>query len=417
MFGPFERTVAGRYLRARKGERFVSIIAVFSLVGIALGVATLIVVTSVMSGFQTELVSRILGINGDITVQAYAGQKIDNYQDLVTRIRAIPHVVSVSPVLDGQVLLTTNSGGARGGLVRGMTLDDLRALHPVSDHIVAGKLADFAGDNAIVVGVGLAQFDRLRVGDALTVISPEGAATAFGTIPRVRAYNVAAIFDAGLSDYNSSAVFMPLPAAQAFFQKPDAVTGIEIRLTDPQLVGAVMPALAQALQGRQLLARDWLHANDTIIGVLQVQKDTMFIVLGMIVLVAAFNVISSLIMLVKDKRGDIAVLRTLGASSGAVLRIFVMCGAFVGVTGTLIGAIVGIVFCRNIVAIQHAVEDITGGQVFDSSVFQLTALPNTIDWGDVARVVALGLVLSLLATIYPSWRAARTDPVEALRHE
>ena len=417
MFGPFERTVAGRYLRARKGERFVSIIAVFSLVGIALGVATLIVVTSVMSGFQTELVSRILGINGDITVQAYAGQKIDTYQDLVTRIRTIPRVVSASPVLDGQVLLTTNSGGARGGLVRGMALDDLRALHPVSDHILAGKLTDFTGDNAIIVGVGLAQTNRLRVGDPLTVISPEGAATAFGTIPRVRAYNVAAIFDAGLNDYNSSVVFMPLPAAQAFFQKPNAVTGIEIRLTDPQLVGVVMPAIAQAVQGRQLLARDWLHANDTIIGVLQVQKDTMFIVLGMIVLVAAFNVISSLIMLVKDKRGDIAVLRTLGASRGAILRIFVMCGAFVGVSGTLIGTIIGIVFCRNIVAIQHAVEDITGGQVFDSSVFQLSALPNTIDWGDVVRVVALGLVLSLLATIYPSWRAARTDPVEALRHE
>lgn len=409
--------VAGRYLRARKGERFVSIIAVFSLVGIALGVATLIVVTSVMSGFQTELVTRILGINGDITVQAYAGQKIDNYQDLVTRIRAIPRVVSVIPVLDGQVLLTTNAGGARGGLVRGMTLDDLRALHAVSDHIVVGRLDDFSGNNAIVVGVGLAQSYRLRVGAPLTVISPEGAATAFGTIPRVRAYNVAAIFDAGLSDYNNSVVFMPLPAAQAFFQKPDAVTGIEVRLTDPQLVGEAMPALAKAVEGRQLLARDWLHANDTIIGVLQVQKDTMFIVLGMIVLVAAFNVISSLIMLVKDKRGDIAVLRTLGASSGAVLRIFVMCGAFVGVTGTFIGTVIGIVFCRNIVAIQHAVEDITGGQVFDSSVFQLTALPNTIDWGDVVRVVALGLVLSLLATIYPSWRAARTDPVEALRHE
>ena len=417
MFGPFERIVAGRYLRARKGERFVSIIAVFSLVGIALGVATLIVVTSVMSGFQTELVSRILGINGDITVQAYAGQKIDNFQDLVTRIRAIHDVVSATPVLDGQVLLTTDNGGARGGLVRGMTLADLRALHPVSDHILAGTLADFTGDDAIVVGVGLAQLDRLRVGDPLTVISPEGAATAFGTIPRVRAYKVVSVFDAGLSDYNSSVVFMPLPAAQAFFQTPDAVTGIEIRLTDPQLVGVVMPALAQALQGRQLLARDWLHANDTIIGVLQVQKDTMFIVLGMIVLVAAFNVVSSLIMLVKDKRGDIAVLRTLGASSGAVLRIFVMCGAFVGVSGTLIGTIIGIVFCRNIVAIQHAVEDITGGQVFDSSVFQLTALPSTVDWGDVARVVALGLALSLLATLYPSWRAARTDPVEALRHE
>jgi lipoprotein-releasing system permease protein len=417
MFGPFERAVAGRYLRARKGERFVSIIAVFSLIGIALGVATLIVVTSVMSGFQVELVSRILGINGDITVQAYAGQKVENYQELITRIRAIHNVVSATPVLDGQVLLTTDSGGGRGGLVRGMTQADLRALRPVSDHILAGTLTDFTGDDAIVVGVGLAQSYRLRVGDPLTVISPEGAATAFGTIPRVRAYKVVAVFDAGLSDYNNSVVFMPLPAAQAFFQKPDAVTGIEIRLTNPQFVGAVMPALAQALQGRSLLARDWLHANDTIIGVLQVQKDTMFIVLGMIVLVAAFNVVSSLIMLVKDKRGDIAVLRTLGASSGAVLRIFVMCGAFVGVSGTLIGCMIGIVFCRNIVAVQHAVEDITGGQVFDSSVFQLTALPNTIDWGDVARVVALGLVLSLLATLYPSWRAARTDPVEALRHE
>jgi lipoprotein-releasing system permease protein len=417
MFGPFERTVAGRYLRARKGERFVSIIAVFSLIGIALGVATLIVVTSVMSGFQTELVSRILGINGDITIQAFAGWKIDNYQYLVTRIRAIRDVVSVTPVLDGQVLLTTNGGGAQGGLVRGMTPQDLSALHPVSDHILAGKLADFTGDNAIVVGVGLAQSYRLRIGDPLTVISPQGAATAFGTIPRVRDYKVVAVFDAGLSDYNNSVVFMPLPAAQAFFQKPDAVTGIEIRLTDPQLVGAVMPAVSHTLQGRQLLARDWLHANDTIIGVLQVQKDTMFIVLGMIVLVAAFNVVSSLIMLVKDKRGDIAVLRTLGASSGAVLRIFIMCGAFVGVSGTLIGTVIGIVFCRNIVAVQHAVEDVTGGQVFDSSVFQLTQLPNTIDWGDVARVVALALALSLLATIYPSWRAARTDPVEALRHE
>ena len=417
MFGPFERTVAGRYLRARKGERFVSIIAVFSLVGIALGVATLIVVTSVMSGFQQELVSRILGINGDITINAYAGQRIDNYQALVDRIRKIHDVVSVTPLIDGQVLLTTNNGGARGGLVRGMTQADVEALHPVSQHVVAGSLKDFTGDNAIAVGIGLAQSYRLRIGDALTVISPEGAATAFGTIPRIRAYKVVAIFDAGLSDYNNSVAFMPLPAAQAFFQKPDAVTGIEVRLTNPELAPSLMPELAQALQGQQVLARDWLHANDTIVSVLQVQKDTMFIVLGMIVLVAAFNVVSSLIMLVKDKRGDIAVLRTLGASAGAVLRIFVMCGAFVGVAGTLIGTIIGIVFCRNIVAIQHAVEDITGGQVFDSQVFQLTQLPNNIDWNDVARVVALGLALSLLATVYPSWRAARTDPVEALRHE
>jgi lipoprotein-releasing system permease protein len=417
MFGPFERAVAGRYLRARKGERFVSIIAIFSLVGIALGVATLIVVTSVMSGFQVELVSRILGVNGHVSAEAYAGQKIADYGPLVEQVRAIPGVRTVEPVLDGQALLSTDKGGARGGLVRGISQHDLRDLHPISDHIIAGSLADFSGDDAIAIGVGLANAYRLRIGDPLTLISPEGAATAFGTIPRVRAYKVAAVFDAGLNDYNTSVVFLPLPAAQIFFQKPNAVTGIEIWLDNPDNVAAVAEPLTALLQGRSVYIRDWRHANDTIIGVLQVQKDTMFIVLGMIVLVAAFNVISSLIMLVKDKRADIAVLRTLGASSFAVLRIFLMCGAFVGVTGTLIGTIIGIIFCHNIVAVQHFVEHITGGRVFDASVFMLSELPNTIDWGDVIRVVVLGLTLSLLATLYPSWRAARTDPVEALRHE
>jgi lipoprotein-releasing system permease protein len=370
-----------------------------------------------MSGFQIELERRILGVNGHIEIEAYADQAIDGYAKLLAKIRAVPGIVSALGVLDGQALLTTSNGGARGGLVRGMTLDDLRALAPVSHNIVAGSLDQFTGDDAIAVGVGLAELYRLRIGDALTVISPQGAATAFGTIPRVKAYNVVAIFDAGLEQYNSGVVFLPLGAAQIFFQKPDAITGIEIRVADPDRVADLLAPLHQILAGRSLLLRDWRHANDQIIGVLQVQKDTMFIVLGMIVLVAAFNVISSLIMLVKDKRGDIAVLRTLGASSGAVLRIFLMCGAFVGVSGTVIGTLIGIVVCRNIVAIQHAIEQISGGKVFDSSVFMLTELPSSIDWGDVARVVALSLVLSLLATIYPSWRAARTDPVEALRHE
>ncbi len=417
MFGPFERMMAGRYLRARKGERFVSIIAIFSLVGIALGVATLIVVSSVMSGFQTELVSRILGVNGHATIEAFSGQKIEGYPEIVARIQALPDVASVVPMLDGQAMLSTETGGARGGLVRGITLDDLRRLRPISDHIVAGSLDQFTGDDAIVVGVALARSYRLRIGDTLTVLSPDGAATAFGTIPRVRAYKVVAIFDAGLHDYNSSIVFLPLKAAQVFFQKPDGVTGIEIRMTDPQLVGSLGAPLTELLRGRQVYARDWRRANDTIIGVLQIQKNTMFIVLGMIVLVAAFNVVSSLIMLVKDKRGDIAVLRTIGASSGAILRIFLMCGAFVGVSGTLIGTALGVLVCRNIVAIQHFIEDMTGGRVFDSSAFMLTTLPDKVDWVDVSRVVALGLALSLLATLYPSWRAARTDPVEALRHE
>ncbi|MBU6498942.1 MAG: lipoprotein-releasing ABC transporter permease subunit [Rhodospirillales bacterium] len=416
MFGAFERMVAGRYLRARKGERFVSIIAVFSLVGIALGVATLIVVTSVMSGFQTALVTRALGVNGHVSIEATAGQRIAGFAPLVARMRAVPGVVSVLPVLDGQALLTTDQGGARGGLVRGVTQGDLRGLHAISDHIIAGSLDAFAGDDAIAVGAGIAAFYRLGIGSRITLISPQGAATAFGSVPRVRAFKVVAIFDAGLSDYNNGVVFLPLAMAQIFFQMPDAVTGFQIRVADPAHVEAVLPALANILRGRNLLLRDWRHANDQIVSVLQVQKDTMFIVLGMIVLVAAFNVISSLIMLVKDKRADIAVLRTIGAGTGAILRIFLMCGAFVGVSGTAIGTVIGVVFCRNIVAVQHVVERITGGQVFDSSVFMLTELPNTIDWGDVWRVVALGLVLSLLATLYPSWRAARTDPVEALRH-
>ncbi len=417
MFGPLERAVAGRYLRARKGERFVSIIAIFSLVGIALGVATLIVVTSVMSGFQTELISRALGANGHVGIEAYAGQKIDGYAALTDRLKAVPGVVSVLPLVDGQALLTTERGGIRGGLVRGIAQADLKALPIVGQHIVAGSLDAFAGDDAIAVGVSLAGSFRLGIGSQLTITSPKGAATAFGSVPRIRAFKVVAIFDTGLSDYNSGVVFLPLPIAQIFFQTQNAVTALQLRVADPDHVDAVMPAIQTVLRGREVLLRDWRHQNDQIIGVLQVQKDTMFIVLGMIVLVAAFNVVSSLIMLVKDKRADIAVLRTLGASSGAILRIFLMCGAFVGVSGTAIGTLLGIAFCRNIVAIQHAVEQISGGQVFDSSVFMLTALPSTIDWGDVIRVVALGLILSLLATLYPSWRAALTDPVEALRNE
>lgn len=417
MFGPFERLMAGRYLRARKGERFVSIIAIFSLVGIALGVATLIVVSSVMSGFQAELVSRVLGVNGHVTIEAFAGKKIDDHAALITKLRALPDVASVTPMLDGQAMLSTEAGGARGGLVRGITRDDLARLGPIASRIVAGSLDRFVGDDAIVIGAGLARSYRLRVGDQLTVLSPDGAATAFGTIPRVRAYAIVAIFDSGLHDYNNSVVFLPLAATQVFFQKQGGVSGIEIRLTDPQRVDALARPLSEMLAGQPVFARDWRHANHTIIGVLRIQKNTMFIVLGMIVLVAAFNVISSLIMLVKDKRADIAILRTMGASPGAVLRIFVICGAFVGVAGTLIGSALGIVICVNIAAIQRFIEDMTGGQVFDSSAFMLTTLPGAVDWIDVAQVVALALFLSLAATLYPSWHAARTDPVEALRHE
>ncbi len=415
MFGPFERAVAGRYLRARRGERFVSVIAIFSLVGIALGVATLIIVMSVMGGFKVDLLSRILGFNGHLGVYGVGGQ-ITNFDEVAARIRKIPDVVSVVPVVDGQVLLS-GQGQSSGGFVRGIRQDDLKSLHAVSDHIVTGSLDNFRGDNAIAVGVGLARRFGLGIGSELTLISPQGAATAFGTVPRVRAYKVVAIFQVGENEYDSAYVFLPLEAAQVYFQKPDAATQLEVMVTDPERVTAVHRAIFDALRDTRVQIIDWQQSNNSFFAAVQVEQNVMFLILTLIILVAAFNVISSLIMMVKDKTRDIAVLRTLGAGRGAIMRIFLMCGASVGVTGTLVGLVLGVVFCWNIETIQHWVEAATGTSVFNPEVYYLTHLPARLDWHEVMQVVMMALVLSLLATLYPSWRAARTDPVEALRHE
>ena len=415
MFGPFERAVAGRYLRARRGERFVSVIAIFSLVGIALGVATLIIVMSVMGGFKVDLLSRILGFNGHLGVYGAGGQ-LANYDDIAARIRKIPDVVSVIPVVDGQVLLS-GQGQSSGGFVRGIRQDDLKSLHSVSDHVLAGSLDQFQGDDAIAVGVGLARKFGLGIGSDLTLISPQGAATAFGTMPRVRAYKIVAIFQVGENEYDSAYVFQPLEAAQVYFQKPNAATQLEVMVADPDRVSAVHRAIFEALKDVPVQIIDWTQSNNSFFAAVQVEQNVMFLILTLIILVAAFNVISSLIMMVKDKTRDIAVLRTLGAGRGAVMRIFLMCGASVGFTGTLLGLVLGVLFCWNIETIQHWVEAVTGTSVFNPEVYYLTHLPARLDWHEVMQVVIMALALSLLATLYPSWRAARTDPVEALRHE
>ncbi|HSZ89576.1 MAG TPA: lipoprotein-releasing ABC transporter permease subunit [Acetobacteraceae bacterium] len=416
MFGPFERAVAGRYLRARRGERFVSVIAIFSLVGIALGVATLIIVMSVMGGFKVDLLSRILGFNGHLGVYG-SGGRLANFDDIAGKIRKIPDVVSVVPVVDGQVLLSGGEGQSSGGFVRGVRQSDLKSLRSVSDHILAGSLDNFKGDDAIAIGVGLARRFALNVGADLTLISPQGAATAFGTVPRVRAYKVVAIFQVGENEYDSGYVFLPLEAAQVYFQKPDVATQLEVMVGDPERVTAVHRAIFDALRGTEVQIIDWQQSNNSFFAAVQVEQNVMFLILTLIILVAAFNVISSLIMMVKDKTRDIAVLRTLGAGRGAVMRIFLMCGASVGFTGTLLGLVLGVLFCWNIETIQHWVEAVTGTSVFNPEVYYLTHLPARLDWHEVVQVAAMALVLSLLATLYPSWRAARTDPVEALRHE
>jgi lipoprotein-releasing system permease protein len=416
MFGPFERAVAGRYLRARRGERFVSVIAIFSLVGIALGVATLIIVMSVMGGFKVDLLSRILGFNGHLGIYGNGGQ-ITNYDDIAGRIRKIPDVVSAIPVVDGQVLLSGGQGQSSGGFVRGIRQDDLKSLKAVSTHVVAGSLDQFKGDDAIAIGVGMARRFSLGIGSELTLISPQGAATAFGTVPRVRAYKVVAIFQVGENEYDSAYVFLPLEGAQIYFQKPDAATQIEVMLSDPERVYTVHRAIFDALKDTQVQIVDWQQSNNSFFAAVQVEQNVMFLILTLIILVAAFNVISSLIMMVKDKTRDIAVLRTLGAGRGAVMRIFLMCGASVGITGTLLGLVLGVLFCWKIETVQHWVEAITGTSVFNPEVYYLTHLPARLDWHEVTQVVVMALALSLLATLYPSWRAARTDPVEALRHE
>ncbi|MBE7209555.1 MAG: lipoprotein-releasing ABC transporter permease subunit [Gluconacetobacter diazotrophicus] len=415
MFGAFERAVARRYLRARRGERFVSVIAIFSLVGIALGVGTLIIVMAVMNGFKADLFSRIIGLNGDLNIYG-AGQTIEGYADIAARVREVPGVTGAVPMVEGQVLLNAGSYST-AGLVHGVTREDLAKLHAISDNIREGSLDQFDGDDAIAIGQALALRSNIDVGGRITLISPNGAATPFGTVPRVRAYRVVAVFDAGVNDYNAGVVFMPMKAAQTYFQVPDAATLIQVRTETPELVSRVTPEIGQALAGDRLRVVDWTKSNSALFGAVQVEQNVMFLILTLIIVVAAFNVISSMIMMVKDKARDIAVIRTLGATRGAVMRIFLMCGASVGVTGTVIGAALGIAFTLNIRRIQDVVQGITAANLFDPTVYYLTHLPEKLVWGQVAEVLAIALLLSLLATLYPSWRAARTDPVEALRHE
>jgi lipoprotein-releasing system permease protein len=417
MFGAFERMVAFRYLRARKGERFVSVIATFSLVGIALGVATLIIVMSVMNGFRQELLGRILGLNGHLGIYAADGGGLRDFDNILARVRGLPGIVSAAPVVEGQVLLTSESGGATGGFARGIRPDDLRARPILAGNIRAGNLAQFGGDDTIIIGTRLAQKLRVGLGDKVTMVSPQGRTTVIGMVPRLKAYTVVALFDTGMNEYDSGYVFLPLAAAQTYFQLREAVSQIEIFVRNPDQVRQVTREISGVLSPMPFRVLDWQASNSSFFAAVQVERNVMFLILTLIIVVAAFNIISSLIMLVKDKGRDIAILRTMGASSGAIMRIFLLCGASIGVLGTLIGFAIGLVFCLNIESIRQALQSLTGTPLFSPEVYFLTRLPAIVDTNEVTQVVLMGLGLSLLATLYPSWRAAKTDPVEALRNE
>ena len=416
MFSPFERAVAFRYLRARKGESFVSVIAIFSLVGIALGVATLIIVMSVMNGFRQELLGRILGLNGHLGVYAQDNGGLRNFDDIAARIRTLPGIASATPIVEGQVLFTSDEGGATGGLARGIRPEDLRARPLIAGNIRAGDLAKFGGDDTVVIGTRLARKLGIRVGERITLVSPQGRTTVMGTVPRLRAYEVVALFEAGMQEYDSSYVFLPFAAAQIYFQHRDSATQVEVFVNNPSRVRDATREIFGALRGQPVRVLDWQDSNSSFFNAVQVERNVMFLILTLIIIVAAFNIVSSLIMLVKDKGRDIAVLRTVGATRGAILRIFLLAGASIGVAGTLIGFFIGLVFCLNIENIRQFLQTLTGTDLFSAEIYFLTKLPAVVEPMEVAQVVGMGLGLSLLATIYPSWRAARLDPVEGLRN-
>ncbi|QDH12959.1 lipoprotein-releasing ABC transporter permease subunit [Formicincola oecophyllae] len=416
MFNAFERKLAWRYLRSRKGERFASVIAAFSLGGIALGVATLIIVMAVMNGFKADLMGRILGLHGDLGVYGY-GRPIDHYAPLAERVRHAPGVTMAVPLLQGTVLMQAGSFST-GAMVEGVAPADLLGWKALSNGLVEGTWHDWASAPAsVAIGVTMASHAGLNVGSEVTLLSPNGRPTAFGTMPRVMRAHVTAIFDANWNDYNSNIILMPLPQAQRFLLAGDAVSVIQVSTANPMEVRPVGRAVAHVLDDRPLQVLDWTQSANGFLEAVTVEQNVMFLILALIILVAAFNVISSLIMMVRDKAADIAILRTFGASRGAVMRVFMMCGLSVGVAGTMVGTALGVGFALNIERIKRALEAVTGVSLFNPQVYFLAHLPARLIWSQVFGVVGLSLALSFLATLYPSWRAARTDPVKTLRHE
>ena len=413
MFTSFEWMIAMRYLRARRQEGFISVIAWFSLLGIGLGVATLIIVMSVMNGFREELLSRILGLNGHLSVYGQTTQ-ISDYDDLASKVAAVEGVISASPLIEGQVMATAR-GIARGAVVRGVAPEDLGLRGIVSDNIVGGDITKFGDQDGVVIGAQLARLMGLSVGNEITLISPQGQVTAFGTVPRMRAYRIVATFDVGMYEYDSSFVFMPLKSAQVYFKLPAAVNNIEVFVEDPENALVMARKIADVIPGVRI--HDWQKANSSFFNAIQVERNVMFIILTLIIVVAAFNVISSLIMLVKDKGRDIAILRTMGATRGMIMRVFFIAGASIGVVGTAGGFVLGLTFSLNIETIRQWIEGLTGTELFAAEIYFLSKLPAKVDTTEVIWVVLMGLGLSLLATLYPSWRAARLDPAEALRYE
>jgi lipoprotein-releasing system permease protein len=413
-FAAFEWAVALRYLRPRRKDGFISFISILSLVGIALAVGALIVVMSVMNGFRHDLLARILGLQGHIVVQGYGGS-LPNFDSVAARVRAVPGVLHAAPIIDGQAL-ASGGGISPGVVVRGIRAGDLKDLSSVSNSLTPDALAMYRQGDSVIVGSRLAAKLGIGPGGTITLIAPRGNVTPFGVTPRIKTYTVAGTFNIGMSEYDSTFVFMPLDEAQLYFNMGDAVSGLEVMVADPDLVNA-MAAKVRDAAGDGVRVLSWQAISASLFQALQVEANVMFLILAIITLVAAFNIVSTLIMLVKDKSSDIAILRTMGATRGAVMRIFFIAGSLIGVAGTVTGLVLGTLFSANIESIRQILSHLTGTKLFDPTIYFLERMPARVEMGDVISAVALALALSFFATLYPSWRAAKLDPVEALRYE
>jgi lipoprotein-releasing system permease protein len=413
-FAAFEWMLAGRYLRSRRKEAFISVIAGFSFIGIMLGVATLIIVMAVMNGFRGQLLEKILGINGHVIVQPIDSPLTD-YSAVAARISGVEGVTGAMAFVEGQVL-ASGPAGAFGTLVRGIAEADVPKLPLVSGTVQLGSFEGFDTAGGIAIGARLAASLGVTVGDRVTLVSPKGNTTALGTTPRVKAYPVAAIFEIGMSEYDSTFVFLPIGEAQLFFKQEGVASAIDVFVDDPDAVGTLKERIVIEA-GRPVIATDWRQRNVTFFSALEVERNVMFMILTLIVLVAALNIISGMTMLVKDKGHDIAILRTMGATRGAVLRVFLITGAAIGVAGTIAGFILGLIVCLNVEEIRQFVSWLTTTELFSPELYYLSRLPADIEVGETLTVVGMALALSFLATIYPAWRAAALDPVDALRYE
>jgi lipoprotein-releasing system permease protein len=411
-FGAFERMVAFRYLRARRQEGFVSVIAIFSLLGIALGVATLIVVMAVMNGFRVEFISNIVGINGYLRVSGAAGS-LTGFDDLVAKIRQLPGITGARPLVEGQALASTPKIST-GVLVRGLRGEDIAGQPVLAKGIARDSLDQFSDDSAIL-GWRLLGKLGLQVGDTVSLLVPDGSAAASAVAPRVKSFHIVGTFDVGMSQYDGYFVLLPLESAQRFFSTDEGVSALEIFAGDPDHLDAQRRAIA-AIVGPGTRVLDWQQNFAGYLNVVAIQRNVMFLILALIIVVAAFNIISSMIMLVKSKGRDIAILRTMGATRAMVLRIFVLSGASIGFIGTLAGFVAGVEFAEHIEAVRGLLQGILHIDLFNPEQYFLTQIPARIYAADVISVVAMALALSLLATIYPAWRASRLDPVEALRY-